>query len=58
MTDHHSQTALDPGHHHHDHGGHGHSHGLVDRSIVRSRQGLKAVALSLVILALRRSLRR
>jgi cation diffusion facilitator family transporter len=29
---------------------HGHSHGLVDRSIVRSRAGVKAVALSLLIL--------
>ena len=40
-------------HHDHDHGhGHGHSHGLVDRSIVRSREGVKAVALSLAILGL------
>ena len=30
--------------------GHGHSHGLVDPSIVRSRSGLRAVALSLGIL--------
>ncbi len=29
---------------------HGHSHGLVDRSIVRSREGVKAVGLSLAIL--------
>jgi cation diffusion facilitator family transporter len=29
---------------------HGHSHGLVDRSIVRSREGVKAVALSLGLL--------
>jgi cation diffusion facilitator family transporter len=29
---------------------HGHSHGLVDRSILRSREGLKAVAISLVVL--------
>jgi cation diffusion facilitator family transporter len=29
---------------------HGHSHGLVDRSIVRSREGVKAVALSLAVL--------
>ena len=36
--------------HHHAHD-HGHSHGLVDRSIVRSRAGVKAVALSLAILA-------
>jgi cation diffusion facilitator family transporter len=34
--------------HHHD--GHGHSHGLVDRSIVRSREGIRAVALSLAVL--------
>jgi hypothetical protein len=38
------------GHHdHHDHGhshghGHGHSHGLVDPSIVRSQEGVKAVS--------------
>jgi len=30
--------------------GHGHSHGFVDRSIVRSREGLRAVGLSLAIL--------
>jgi cation diffusion facilitator family transporter len=36
----------------HDHGhGHGHSHGLIDPSITRSRDGLRAVALSLAILA-------
>lgn len=41
---------------HHDHerdehdDGHDHSHGLVDRSILRSRAGVKAVALSLLIL--------
>jgi cation diffusion facilitator family transporter len=29
---------------------HGHSHGLVDRTITRSRAGLRAVALSLVVL--------
>jgi cation diffusion facilitator family transporter len=33
-------------------GGHGHSHGLVDRSIVRSREGVKAVAISLGVLGL------
>jgi cation diffusion facilitator family transporter len=38
--------------HSHDHGdGDGHSHGLVDRSIVRSRAGVKAVSISLAILA-------
>ena len=31
-------------------GEHGHSHGLVDRSIVRSREGVKAVSLSLGLL--------
>ena len=53
-----------PGHHRHEdghdhahgsshrHGEHGHSHGLVDRSIVRSREGVTAVALSLGILGL------
>jgi Co/Zn/Cd efflux system component len=36
--------------HHHDHGPHGHSHGLVHDSIKRSREGLRAVALSLAVL--------
>ena len=45
------------GHRHDDTAGldsaqHGHSHGLVDRSILRSRAGLKAVAWSLLILGL------
>jgi cation diffusion facilitator family transporter len=31
---------------------HGHSHGLIDRSIVRSREGLRAVSLSLLVLGL------
>ena len=37
-----------------DHGGrhHGHSHGLVDRSIIRSREGVKAVSISLVVLGI------
>ena len=30
--------------------GHGHSHGLVDRSIVRSHEGVKAVSISLAVL--------
>ena len=39
--------------HSHPHGHeHGHSHGLVDRSILRSREGIKAVSLSLAILGL------
>ena len=42
-------------HHHHEHGHshhheHGHSHGLVDRSILRSRDGVRTVAISLAIL--------
>lgn len=40
------------GRHHHDHGGHGHSHGLIDPSIKRSREGLRAVGLSLAVLGL------
>ncbi len=34
------------------HEGHGHSHGLIDESVKRSREGLRAVALSLVVLGL------
>jgi divalent metal cation (Fe/Co/Zn/Cd) transporter len=46
-------------HHHHDEGhdphhghanDHGHTHGLVDRSILRSRDGVRTVAISLAIL--------
>ena len=37
-------------HDHHDHG-HGHTHGRVDRSIVRSRAGVRAVSISLALLA-------
>ena len=54
-----AETGHDHGHHHdhahepHEHAhDHGHSHGLVDRSIVRSREGVKAVAISLAILGL------
>jgi cation diffusion facilitator family transporter len=61
----HARVALDDDHHEHhddhehDHGqghghdharGHGHSHGLVDRSIVRSREGVRAVSISLAVL--------
>ena len=35
---------------HHHAGDHGHSHGLVDRSIVRSHAGVRAVAVSLGVL--------
>lgn len=49
-------THSEHSHDHHDHGvghgGHGHSHGLIDPSIKRSREGLRAVALSLAILGL------
>ena len=38
--------------HGHDSHGHGHSHGLVDDSIKRSREGVRAVALSLLVLTL------
>jgi divalent metal cation (Fe/Co/Zn/Cd) transporter len=38
------------GHDHRHHSGHGHSHGLVDESIKRSREGLRAVGLSLAVL--------
>jgi divalent metal cation (Fe/Co/Zn/Cd) transporter len=41
----------DPHDHHDDtETGHGHSHGLIDPSIVRSREGVKAVAISLAVL--------
>ena len=39
-------------HHAHHHDGLGHSHGLVDRSITRSRAGLRAVSWSLLVLGL------
>jgi cation diffusion facilitator family transporter len=46
-------SAADHRHHHHAHGrGHGHSHGLVDPSIKRSREGVRAVSLSLLVLGL------
>ena len=38
--------------HRHDEHGHGHSHGLIDHSIKRSRDGLRAVLLSLGVLGL------
>ena len=46
-------TAKHAAHDHDDdHDGHGHSHGLVDRSIVRSREGVKAVSISLAVLGI------
>jgi cation diffusion facilitator family transporter len=47
---HHGPHTHEPEPHHH--GDHGHSHGLVDESIKRSREGLRAVGLSLAVLAL------
>jgi cation diffusion facilitator family transporter len=41
-----------PVHEHGSGGGHSHSHGLVDPSIKRSREGLRAVAIALVVLGL------
>jgi cation diffusion facilitator family transporter len=37
---------------HDDHDEHGHTHGLVDRSIIRSREGVKAVSISLAVLGI------
>ena len=45
-----TEHAIEPGHPHgHEHSGH--SHGLVDPSIKRSREGLRVVGISLVILS-------
>lgn len=49
-----NDSSHDHGHEHehgHDHGVHGHSHGLVDESIQRSRDGMRAVSLSFAVLA-------
>ena len=49
--DHATRASHTHGHHVHEHAlGHGHTHGLVDPSIVRSRAGVRAVALSLAVL--------
>lgn len=53
----HEHTDLEDAHvehehgHAHGHGEHGHTHGRVDRSIVRSRAGVRAVSISLAVLA-------
>jgi cation diffusion facilitator family transporter len=47
-----SRPVGHPAHDHDGHGAHGHSHGLVDDSIKRSREGLRAVGLALAVLAL------
>jgi cation diffusion facilitator family transporter len=44
-------SSPQPEGHGHEHGAVGHSHGLVDPSIVRSRAGLRAVSISLGVLA-------
>jgi cation diffusion facilitator family transporter len=44
-------TPPDPNGDHGEHGhSHGHAHGLVDRSIIRSRAGVRSVAVSLAVL--------
>ena len=47
--DHHGHDHGRGGHRHHD-GDHGHSHGLVHESIKRSRDGVRAVLISLAVL--------
>ncbi|HXP36672.1 MAG TPA: hypothetical protein VN817_02800, partial [Solirubrobacteraceae bacterium] len=46
----HERDHAHVGHGHGHDGGHGHSHGLVDDSIKRSREGIRAVLLSLAVL--------
>lgn len=46
----HQHHEAEHNHRHDGHAGHGHSHGLVDRSIVESRDGVKTVSISLVVL--------
>jgi len=50
--DHLDNNDHDHAHEHEHDEGHGHTHGLVDRSILRSPAGIKAVLLSLLFLAL------
>lgn len=47
-----SESHIEPGGHGHSHEakGHGHSHGMIDRTIMRSRDGLKTVGISLTVL--------
>jgi cation diffusion facilitator family transporter len=47
-----SRPLADPAHEHSHPGSHGHSHGLVDESVKRSREGLRAVGLALAVLGL------
>jgi cation diffusion facilitator family transporter len=46
----HEERVHDHDHEHRDRG-HGHSHGLIDESIKRSREGIRAVSISLAVLA-------
>jgi cation diffusion facilitator family transporter len=46
----HVERAYEHNHEHRDRG-HGHSHGLIDDSIKRSREGIRAVSISLAVLA-------
>jgi cation diffusion facilitator family transporter len=46
------ERVVEHEHDHNGHGGHGHSHGLLDPSIKRSRQGVRAVLISLGVLGL------
>jgi len=48
----HAHDHAHPQDHSHEHGEHGHSHGRVDRSLLRSREGLKAVGISLGVLGI------
>jgi divalent metal cation (Fe/Co/Zn/Cd) transporter len=48
----HGDHRHSPDDHGHPHGDHGHSHGLIDDSIKRSREGIRAVSLSLGVLGL------
>ncbi len=48
----HAHERQGPGDHRRHRGDHGHSHGLIDPSIKRSREGLRAVGLSLAVLGL------
>ncbi len=50
MTKHTHDHEHEHHHHHEDAHSHGHTHGLVDSSIVRSREGVKAVTLSFAVL--------
>jgi cation diffusion facilitator family transporter len=46
------ERVVEHEHDHNGHGGHGHSHGLLDPSIKRSREGVRAVLISLGVLGL------